>query len=124
MFGSLSIVIDVIHERTKKMASKAAKSAVANSFNADSANVSSAAPLRFCAFNQGPGLTTCSYRNQEKVPENAVGIHIPPKSEDSSEEKQWRFPALKPVWKWYKKQRLLRSFLWMVAVMSIGIAFV
>lgn len=112
VFGSLSIVLDVIQEKSKAVAAQAAKAAVAVSFNA---------PDKAEGDRQSqsvPEQTTIA------VDESGTDSAAIPDAQPLSQERGVVGKIVTSARGYYNQSPFLRALLWMLAVMSVGIIFV
>jgi hypothetical protein len=117
VFGSLSIVLDVIQEKSKQLAAQAAKSAVAKSFAAPAARLKTPHPEGF------PEQTSI---NVEETDTDAAHLPIADTPHTAAPAGKQGFIArcVNRVLQYYRRTPFLRTLVWMIFIMGIGIVFV
>eukprot|EP00037_Helgoeca_nana_P027545 m.315919 g.315919 ORF g.315919 m.315919 type:complete len:556 (+) comp27535_c0_seq1:52-1719(+) len=117
VFGSLSIVLDVIQEKSKQLAAQAAKSAVAKSFAAPAARLKTQHPEGY------PEQTSI---NVEETDTDAAHLPIADTPHTAAPAGKQGFIArcVNRVLQYYRRTPFLRTLVWMIFIMGIGIVFV
>ena len=115
VFGSLSIIIDVIQQKARRLSDKAAKDAVAKSFAKRDKTNNSVDASASGGNETVPELveTPAGHGGMWGMVEKTAGAVSDQAGAVSG-----------AAWRYYKQSSLLKSLVWMIAVMSIGIIFV
>lgn len=118
VFGSLSIIIDVIQQKARRLSDKAAKDAVAKSFTAKRNKADSNVDA------DGGSETTTTVPELVETPAVGHGGVWGMVEKTAGAVSDQAGAVSGAAWRYYKQSSLLKSLVWMIAVMSIGIIFV